>query len=284
MTALARLATGTNGYATDPHTRYRSTFLLDELFHELVRGAKPELFIEAGAFEAAASVRVRREVAGARVVAFEANPRNAEHFRGLRDYEALGVDYRQEALAEGADTATMQMVVGSSTRDIKAVEGFNGLLRRTDNAGYLGHVTFEEVVVPATTLNATLNDAKSSALWMDVEGASGIVLAGGNKFLEVCQVAKIEVESEVSWVGQWLDVDVVAALARHKIRPVARDTQGSDQYNLIFVSDALLRRSDVSASLDHHGRRSQRELRRQQSRLRRHPAVRGVGRKIFRRS
>jgi hypothetical protein len=62
-------------------------------------------------------------------------------------------------------------------------------------------------------------------------------------------VVKVEVEETPFWRDQWLAEDVVAALAKHGLVPVARDNQDEDQHNELFVSERLLERQDIRERL-----------------------------------
>ncbi|MGW2320172.1 FkbM family methyltransferase [Streptomyces sp. NPDC001680] len=105
---------------------------------------------------------------------------------------------------------------------------------------------YEEVAVPATTLDHEFEGMIGPfAMWMDVEGAAKDVLSGARRFLDQCDIAKIEVEERAFWKGQWLVPDVVAEMALHGLEPLARDVEGEGQYNVLFGSQRLLSRSDV---------------------------------------
>jgi FkbM family methyltransferase len=238
---------------------------LDTLFHDLVVLARPEIFVEGGAFEADTSLRVAAAVPGCRVVAFEANPYVYAKFSASRDFAAGSVDYVHRALADEPGTAVFRVVAASSSLADDRVQGYNSMLPRV-GGDWLGDVEYEEVEVPATTLDAEFGNTEfgdadgTAAMWLDVEGATGVVLAGAQTFLDRCEVVKIEVEEVPFWREQWLAGDVAEAMAKHGLAPVARDHQDDDQYNVLYVSERLLGHPDVRDRLAAHNGTSKRAV------------------------
>ena len=121
--------------------RARSADALNAFFDAAVGLVDPETFAEIGAFEAAASVRVKAAHPACTVVAFEASPQVHAHHASRTDYAALGVDYRNAAVADrggsielnvgsGTDvgsssTAMMSAVLGSPSRAASMVSKWN---------------------------------------------------------------------------------------------------------------------------------------------------------------
>jgi FkbM family methyltransferase len=234
---------------TYARTRELSVAELDAFFHELVVLARPSVFVEGGAFEADTSLRVAAALPGCRVVAFEANPYVYDRFSAARDFPAGSVEYVHQALSDEPGTVVFRVVSASSSLADDRVQGYNSMLPRLGD-DWLGDVEYEEVEVPATTLDAAFGDAGGpAAMWLDVEGATGIVLAGAQDFLDRCDVLKVEVEEAPFWKDQWLASDVVEALAKHGLIQVARDNQDEDQHNEVFVSERLLSRHDIQERL-----------------------------------
>jgi FkbM family methyltransferase len=230
-------------------TREMSVAELDALFHDLVVLARPTVFVEGGAFEADTSLRVAAALPGCRVVAFEANPYVYARFAASRDFAGGSVEYVHRALADHRGTVVFRVVSASSSLVDDRVQGYNSMLARV-GGDWLGDVEYEEVEVPATTLDAEFGDDPGrAALWLDVEGATGVVLTGARTFLDHCEVVKVEVEETPFWQEQWLAGDVAEALAKLGLTPVARDRQDEDQHNELFVSERLLGRPDIRERL-----------------------------------
>ncbi|MFJ6054677.1 FkbM family methyltransferase [Streptomyces sp. NPDC092307] len=233
--------------AQDTESRHQSALMLDALFYDLMVMSGPSLFVEAGAFEAHASMQVAALLPECQVVAFEANPYAYNGFSESHNYSAARVCYRNQALIGSAedDRVSFFVITSSSSGHEDRLESYNSLLKRTSN-NWLGVTSYEEISVPATTLDFEFGNLTGPfSLWMDVEGASKEVLSGAQGFLDHCDIAKIEVEDYAFWQNQWLVGDVVTEMARHGLEPVARDIEGGRQYNVLFGSQRLLSRSDA---------------------------------------
>ncbi|MFW2335258.1 FkbM family methyltransferase [Ilumatobacter sp.] len=202
-----------------------------ELFFALCSAVDVDVFVEAGAKEASASVRAV-ESAVPTVIAFEANPYT--HRRFVRALEAAGVDYRHTALSERTGEATF--LVRKRDDGSPMADGQGSLLVRPDHdPGY------EEVTVAAAMLDDEIASEGRVAMWVDVEGAVAEVLGGAHRTLGRTDLVIVEVEEVERWVGQrWLASDVVEQLARRGLRAVARDMQSRWQFNILFVRDELL--------------------------------------------
>ncbi len=225
------------GFDLRNNGRYRSAYRLDEFFFELVGLCAPALFIEAGAFEADASRRVKRRCPAARVVAFEANPYNYAHFTSTIDYAAEGVEYVERALTDEPGTVTFHLAREHGGRDVGQVAGSHSLKQRdVDILGQPLTGATEEVSVEGVTLDGFFPEVTGPvAMWVDVEGASREVLTGGPGVLRQCAVLKIEVEERQWWRDQWLSLEVIEHLVEAGLVPIARDVPGVGQFNLVCV-------------------------------------------------
>lgn len=224
--------------------RRESADALVELFFDLVAMLEVDLFVEAGAKDAAASQRAADET-DARVVAFEANPYTYRRF--VASHEASAVEYENLALSDR--TGSVDFLVRRDEEGRPRADGQGSLLVRPDHTdGY------ESVTVDGVRLDdffAEVPETRSVALWIDVEGAVAPVLRGGQRLLRRTAVAMIEVETERRWDDQeWLLDDVVGACADAGCRVVARDRQARRQFNIVVVAEDLLDRADVEARLD----------------------------------
>lgn len=230
--------------------RMASVEALEGLFFELVSKFAPPVFIEAGAKDPLVSRRVRRLLgAGASVVAFEANPYTFERFTKKQDHAALGVDYRNIALATHPGEVTFN--VRRREDGVPHADGQGSLLKHESYEP--GHI---EVSVNATTLDHVLDEFNFAEflLWVDVEGALREVLSGATSALEHAQAIFIEVEDQQVWGGQWLAPRVQEFLLEAGLVPVARDFQSDYQHNLVFVRMDLLDSPHlISAMRNYHG-------------------------------
>ncbi len=215
--------------------RKRSTRELARFFFQLVRVFQPALFIEAGAREADASRRARQLLKDARIVAFEANPYTHKRYSSTVNFDAARVEYRHLALSTEVGTATFNVQRDGAGKPL--ANGRGSLLTQQEYPEGL-----EQVTVPCSTLDAFFeeHDYALSSMWIDVEGATEIVLGGGAKTLKKAAAIFIEVEDRAVWEGQWLRPDVVAHLFDAGLVPIARDFQARYLYNIVFVREQLM--------------------------------------------
>ena len=234
--------------------RLRSCGDLTEFFFQLVRVLQPDLFIEAGAKDGASSRYARRFLKDSRIVAFEANPFTFERFEPTFRKGKSNVEYLNLALSNEAGEIAFNVNVaadGSPRADGQgSLMAFGG-----DKSDFAGTV---EVTAKATTMDDFFpaQSFNSCALWVDVEGASEMVLTGGHETLQKADVVIIEVEDRAYWDGQWLRSDVVNYLLDHGLVPVSRDFQSRYLYNLVFVRYDKLEVDRVRWALTHHLSRS----------------------------
>lgn len=233
-----RLATRRNTMA-DP-ARQRSVALLDDLFFDLLALADADVFVEAGAHDASTSLRVA-DSGMQRVLAFEANPVNHEHFSSMVDFRARGVDYVHAALTDRPGPVVLHREVGL---DGDPFVGHSSVAQRNQDVHYIP-TPVHDVTVDGVRLDDAVGECRRSALWVDVEGFNGPVLAGGPELLRRCAVLKIEVEDVEMWHGESLTVDVLATLLDAGLVPLARDVQSPGQYNIVAVSEDMSRKDGV---------------------------------------
>lgn len=232
--------------------RADSAAYLAAYFHELVGLSRPHLFVEAGAYRADASRRVRADYPDCRVVAFEANPHNHAKYVDELGFVELGVEYVNLAVTDAVGFATFNLRTSEHGRELRPDTGNSSLLRRSADG-----MTYEEVTIPTTSLDVFFANAghgveQPVCLWVDVEGASRGVLEGGSAILDRTDVLLIEVEEHQMWQGQWCSLDVLAHLLGHGFLPVSRDVEFPGQYNLLFVKDRFYDRPEVLLSLELH--------------------------------
>ena len=121
----------------------------------------------------------------------------------------------------------------------------------------------QEVSVEATTIDTFFGDHpfESCAMWVDVEGASEMVLSGASQVLLKTDVVIIEVEDREYWEGQWLRPDVMEYFYQHGLMPMSRDFQSRYLYNIVFVRQSKMSVDRVRWALTHHLSRAGRRMR-----------------------
>lgn len=229
--------------------RASSSMLIVNYFHELVGLVRPNLFIEAGAFQAEASRRVKNSDPTCRVVAFEANPYNFRAYADEIQASAPGVEYVHLAVTDKIQPVTFFLRTAVNGEPMERTTGSSSLLERQD------HTTrYEEITVDGVTLDSYFpeNPDTTAALWIDVEGASGSVLQGGRRLLDQTAVVLIELEEKEWWQGQWRSLDVIEFFLDAGFTPLTRDIEYINQYNMIFVRNDVYERSEILWAQEQH--------------------------------
>lgn len=210
---------------------------LESLFTQLVQHLAPAVVLEIGAHSAYFARAIRRTLPDSRAIAFEANPE--VYARHLAACEAAGVEFVNLCLAERA--GTLQFSV-PQTEDGGSRETWGSILPR------VGTASSKIYKVEAVTADGYLAETadRPNALWIDVEGALGQVLAGAPRTLASCVALYAEVENLPQFEGQWLDAEVVPHLAGFGLVPVLRDVQSRGRaYNLMFLRADVLADPEV---------------------------------------
>ena len=150
---------------------------LGQIFIDLVLRLDLPLVLEVGANEASFSRTVKSALPPSRVVAFEGHPRvYAGHASVVAE---AGVEYIQLCVADREG----EMVLKAPTKENGREKGGMGSL--------LSFEGFSSVDYPVKTitLDKFLGDAQlPNALWIDVEGATGEVLAGAERTLQTAKL------------------------------------------------------------------------------------------------
>lgn len=228
--------------------RLRSCADLTEFFFQLVRVLQPDLFIEAGAKDASSSKYARKFIPDARIVAFEANPYTFDRFKG--GFSKTSVEYLNLALSNEVGSIAFNVNIG--TDGAPRADGRGSLMRFDGDFEDISGT--QEVTADATTLDIFFENYayESSALWIDVEGASEMVLGGASATLHKADVAIIEVEDREYWSDQWLRSDVMEYFYEHGLIPLSRDFQSRYLYNIVFVRQSKANIDRVRWALTHH--------------------------------
>lgn len=213
---------------SDKKERIRSVTELEHYFIRLCNVLQPDIFIEAGAHNAALSGRMRRYLKSARIVAFEANPENYENFKNARHIREHDIEYVNKALSDSEGTMTFNVIDDGRGHADKQ----GSLITRAEDTAS------RAIEVDALRMDSYISsDGGSIAAWIDVEGASGQVLQGMSDLFLNIDVVFIEVEDRAYWEGQMLANDVTRLFLRNGFRPIARDYQSRYQHNMIFLSE-----------------------------------------------
>ena len=184
---------------------------LQGLFLDLAERLQPEVFLDIGANDGAASLAMRLRLPACEIHAFEANPQiQARHAPRLQ--AARIQSWNLAAAAEAGQVtiyvpltlsrAYMQGEVVPAVIQESEETGKASLLLRDEDA------TYREVQVEAVTVDGFVAEHLGPArgrrllLWIDVEGAADRVLAGAGATLDQAVAAMVEVEGFAFWKAQ----------------------------------------------------------------------------------
>ena len=230
---LMLLATASHFDLSKSAERKRSVEMLEDLFCRILKAKGVSLFMEIGANDAAASLKIRSFCPSLKMIAFEANPYVYEAYKDEASLQAAKIDYRNLALSNTKGSLPFHVITSRK----KGANKISSLHKRRDSKE-----AYEKVRVKAATLDQIYAKERqgSWAAWIDVEGSQAQVLLGGRNALREALVIIIEVEDRVVWEGQWLTWDVDAYLTNLGFTAVARDFQANHQYNVLYWKTDLL--------------------------------------------
>lgn len=222
--------------------RERSSAAVTRLFMELQAVLCPSFTIEFGAYDAAFSIAMRKQ--GVQAIALEANPHNFRKFSATKEIIEAGVEYIYSAISDHVGHVEFHIQEARRGVTLSPIRGNNSILRRNEDG-----VEYETVSVPCQTLDHFLSSigaaGRGYSAWIDVEGATRMVIDGAKSSLQNCMSLLIEVEQIQYWSQQMLDAEVIMSLDKLELIPIVRDFQYEKQYNLLFVARSVLQRGDV---------------------------------------
>ena len=254
------LAAVKTGFVTDNAT-------LRNLYFDLLSRLQPDVCCDIGAHDGEAAAKAKTILPAADVYAFEANPEIYQlHHRRLEDsrvhYLNLAISERSGEVTAYAPRTLSKIWDNGSILDASITEpcatGKTSLLRRNESA------TYREFTVASCSLDeffaSKIRESPDCrfALWIDVEGATTLVLAGAETVLSTTVALLVEVEGHPFWSEQRTADQVIELLSQRGFVPLVRDREyGDDQFNVLFVRaadrdalDGVLRRPHVYPHLD----------------------------------
>ena len=217
-----------------------SAVILDNVFFSFITKYIPcDWFIEAGAFEATASMTVKSKIPNCHVYAFEANPDNYQHFKK----EIKNINYIQQAISNYCgEIIFKQQAHGSNGMIFPKVRGNNSVKLRTLDK----ETVYNDIKVSCTTLDDFFHDKIKSTetvgMWLDLEGTAYEALTASTKIIDKLSFLKIEVEDKQYWENQKLSQDIIDFLGKHNMTPLFRDFEGTSvlQYNILFSNNRFI--------------------------------------------
>ena len=248
---LAYLCAAQLNLNSSPLAGKESNLRLRGLFMSLVETIRPSIFFDVGARDGESAIEVKHAVPECRAIAFEANPNIHQQFASMNDELGL-IEYHNLALSDTVGSVplhvprvTTEVMIGDEIVAMEHVEtddtGRSSLLKRIDPGA-----VYDSVDVTTSTLDAfcrqeRLTRAAPTAIWIDVEGAANLVIAGARRALRNAAVLFIEVEGHAFWDSQSRSHTVIADLISRGFVPVARDREYYDkQFNVLLVRSDYL--------------------------------------------
>lgn len=206
---------------------------LKALFGELVLAHGVKTAFEIGAFEASFSRAMAKQ--GIRAVAFEANPDVHGHFSAAVTTD--GVEYVNRAVSDREGELELSIPTAIKGAGLPTLIRMSSVRRQK-----LADTAYRAVRVTTTSLDAWRDRGdylSPYAMWIDVEGAQELVLAGAAKTLERTDLVLIELENRPIWEGQQASDAIEELLGALDLRPVARDIERPHQFNGLFARSGL---------------------------------------------
>lgn len=227
----------------DKQFRYLTKSYLDQVFFKLAVEIFPsDFFIEAGAFEASASLHIRDSLPGCGVYAFEANPYNYDYFKN----RLQSINYHNLAISNKQGSIDFNIMLEKKGKAVDPVKMDNSVTPRNKKG-----TIYKQVTVACDTIDNYFKEFKLSnvSLWIDVEGHGYELLEGCANTLNVVNIIKIEAEDKQYWKDQKLSGDIAKLLVNCGFIPLLRDYQSPLQYNILFVKENLVRSEKFTSLL-----------------------------------
>ena len=228
--------------------RQAVTKLVADQFLMMQHQLETECFLEIGAHEAGFSRHVCKEYPDARVYAFEANPHVYRRYAESLATDFPAIDYRNIAVGATNGMVDFWLVTGLEGKEESLAGKRSSLLHRVDDSSKTIVESLQSITLDTFVKQEHLS-GKNLCLWIDVEGATGLVLEGATATLPSITSLFIEVEIKTVWENQWSFRTLVNWLYEHDFVPVLRDFQYAKQFNCAFIRKDCLGKVEFDLSL-----------------------------------
>lgn len=205
---------------------------LEDVFFSMCKDFEISQFIECGAHEAHASLRVLAQTPQASIFAYEANPR--VYARYLPTFPS-SMKYMNFAVSNSQEGVFINIKSGHTPS--WSAEGFVG--KSPESQGL--HIS---IPVPTTTLDVEaikMSQSKRTAIWIDVEGSNHLLVEGGKKFFSQDNVKLLYIETQIEkmFPGEYTAQELCDVLRGFGFDPVLRDWPFHWGCNILFVRREL---------------------------------------------
>jgi FkbM family methyltransferase len=205
------------------------------LFQIILRIYKPNLVCDIGSMDGTYALRFRKLLPKACIIAFEANPVNANAMmqNETLQQKAIWVEHKVVYFQPGMSTFYIEKPDPDHQETWRC--GISSMrLRKDDSLGstpvYVQAVRLDDyllVLQPSFT---------TAVLWVDVEGCAFEVLQSIEKINNLVLAVHVEVEEKEIWQGQRLRSDVETLMRDYGFTAIAQGFNAV-QTDLVFVRD-----------------------------------------------
>jgi FkbM family methyltransferase len=201
-----------------------------QVFLALLRLTRPAVIADVGSCDGHESLRFKRVLPRARVIAFEANPVNAKAMQ--HDRALSGIEIRAVAVTDSEGPVSFYVLPVPD--DKPWARGASSLLERRPEHSV--DLPAQEVEVRAIRLDeAVAATSGRIAVWIDVEGAADRVLRGMEGIWDRVVAVHIETEHTPVWHDQADGWGVWHEIESRGFRRVALAPNGPFQYDAAFM-------------------------------------------------
>ena len=210
------------------------------LFFNLLKLIKPGLALDVGSMDGADSLRFRKMVPHAKIIAFEGNPYNFKRMNADRRLKQANIILSDQLVSKGRE-ATFYV-------SKESIDGVGNLgsssLRPPSDKDTVGEKLARPCVSLDTVIGSNIAENDKVALWVDVEGAAYEVLETALSQSDRLSILHVEVELEPRWEGQLLKNDVIKLCDKMGLDLIAK-SKNETQQDLVFVNRDLLRSHSI---------------------------------------
>ena len=225
-------------------SRVLNTEILFQLF---VKYIKPEIICDVGTMDASQSVIFRKLSGTAQIFAFEANPYNYQRIIRRGTAESNNIEVVHKAVSNNSKQLVFHVQKCTNNSEDQWKTGTSSILERRETVGDTEEVSVEAIRLD-DFLNETGRSGRSTALWIDVEGAGFEVLEGIKNITNNVIFLQVEVESVEIWQGQKLKIDVQKLMSGYGFIEVGRGKHDK-QHDLVYVNKYFLEKNSKKCTI-----------------------------------
>lgn len=213
--------------------RQWSTQRLTNFFIDIQNVLPVQNILEIGAHEAGFSLAVKKKFPLLTVFAYEANPYVYEKYIHSPEIENSAISYEHLAVCDYDGEISFHISNTIQAKQEAKDSKRHSILERKSND------STSDVTVACKKLDTLfakeIAASKGFSLWIDAEGATGLILEGAKNLLPHVYSVFVEVESQVKFKKQWNEKELCDFMLENDFVPVARDFAFRHQYNMVFV-------------------------------------------------